>query len=329
MSKLWMWAAAAVLAMPASVARAGDWSPPQDGALTEKQVSSFIAVEKARRPMVDALAEVVEAKGPDASATADEYPGKVGALLQQNGLSQKEYDWIQQQLGQVWGTFYGQAMQRQAFGAVEQQVKDLDQKAAEARKKLAAYQEAQKTGNRVLSGDDRAALIKQAQDDQKSAEDEAKAAGEEAAQHEKDAKAADDLAKTPPADVSADDKQSYIDGKKKEASDARDAAKEAHDREKQAKDKAAAAAAKAAHPEVPVTDDEKAQTKQEADAGIADAKNVIAQDDQAKAQYQEIVSRSAASMAEDLKKLPKANVDLASKHRAELKEVFILQPLSE
>lgn len=325
------WAAVAVLlaGLSAGAARADDWSPPQDGALNEKQVSAFIAVEKARRPMVDALADVVEAKGADASATADEYPAKVAGLLQQNGLSQKEYEWIQQQLGQVWSIFYTQAVQRQALGGVEQQVKDADRNAAEERKKLATYQEAQKTGNRVLSAQDRASIVEQAKNDQKSAEDDAKSAGDEAAQHEQDAKAADELAKKPPADVSADDKASYIDGKKKEASDARDAAKEARDREKQAKDKATTAAAKAAHPEVPLTADEKDEAKQEAESAVTEAKSAIEQDDRDKAQYQRMLSQSAASMGEELKKLPKANVDLASKHREELKEVFILQPIDE
>jgi chromosome segregation ATPase len=156
----------------------------------------------------------------------------------------------------------------------------------------------------------------------KTDQDALKPINDEIAQHEKDATDAEALAKNPPADVSADDKNGYIDGKKNDAQTARDAAKESRDRLKEAqknlddaKARLAVANGKLAHPEVPVTDDEKAQAKTENEQAITDAKKAIDDDDQVVATLKETIAAGPMNLGGNDKEKPDPdNLALMQKH---------------
>ncbi len=212
----------------------------------------------------------------------------------------------------------------------------LDGTIAAARKQLAMYQEAKDNGWRILNDDDRAAAIKSAQDDQKSAleqvkryADDAATAESDAAQHDADAKSCDDQSANPPADVSADDRAEYIQNKKNEAQAARASAIEARVEEAEAKKSQAdaqaqadAAGQRAAHPEVPITDDEKNQAKSDNDAAILAARNAI----NATNPQKQRISAEEANLEKTsklvTKGVPAENIVLLRKYEDQYKQLF-------
>ncbi len=219
---------------------------------------------------------------------------------------------------------------------MKQQAKANGEKLADAQKRLAIYQASSKAGTRVMSDDDRKAAIDAAKEEQKSAADEVKqhadeikAAETEAAQHDAEATSADALAKNPPADFGADDRADYIQGKKTEAQTARDAAKEIRDRladskkaMQDAQQRATVAGNKSAHPEIPITDDEKAAVKADNDAGLAQAQQDIADCQKADEQLKQVQIQMDQSAAEMKKNAPPENVELVTKHKDEVKQIW-------
>ena len=119
--------------------------------------------------------------------------------------------------------------------------KSADEQAA-LQQKIATCEKALKEGRRVMTPDERTEAVKSAQADQQSANDDAKGhadaakdAADACSKSEAAAKQATVLAAWPPADVSADDLDSYIAGKKQEATDALASAKESRDKEAEEK----------------------------------------------------------------------------------------------
>ena len=173
-----------------------------------------------------------------------------------------------------------------------------------------------------MSKEDREAAIKSAKDDQQSAldeakqhADEAKSAKEDADKADAEAKQNDTLAKNPPSDVSADDRPGYIEDKKNAAEAARTAAKEARDKqaealkaEKESRTKADGFATRIKDPEVPLTDDEKAQAKQQNQDMIKQLKDDIDTTQQA-IKFTQDSQQSGFKQLEDMvAKVPPANL---------------------
>jgi hypothetical protein len=286
-----IWAGVLVLVGVVELVR-GDFVPPGDGKLSEKQVTTYIAVLKDQMDALRAAGNAAQGTTSTAAGVAiySNASQKIDASLAAHGMSKEEYDWVGNQVGGLWPV----AMLREQWEEtgkpdIEKQIKNKQDDLTAANGRLAEYQKAEKDGTRVLSKDQHDAATQGAGADVESAKQtvadataNVKQITEEVAQHDKDAADDEALAKNPPGDVGADDRTAYIDGKKNDEQTAKDAAADARSRLKDgqksledAKGALAAAQGKVDRPEAAVTDDEKVQVKQENDQGIADAKTTI------------------------------------------------------
>ena len=299
----------AVLALiaTATAATAADFEPPKDGKLTDKQVVAAIAVVKEQMDAVKAAGNATAGSTSGAAnlAVAARMSQKIDAAVTKSGLSKPEYEWVSEQLGTLWPVA---TLQQQWDDSgkpdLERQIKLKRADVAAAQAKQAQYEAAAKAGKRVLTKEQLDAAVASAKSDREAAaanvtaaDDAVKAIEDEAKGHDKEAADADALAKSPPADVSAEDRASYVDGKKTEAQTARDAAKESRAKLPEARRAVADARAavavidgRIAHPEVPTTDDERAAVKAEDEQGIADAKAAADSANQAVATLQDALS---------------------------------------
>ena len=318
---------------------AADWKEPPDKKFTEDQLKIYLDTEQ---DWLDATSQMMQQianskTGVGATAAVENIDEKYQACLDKHHISKAEFEWIGQRASEAWGalTVFDQgfkAMQDQ----IDSQTTETNAKLAEAQKRLATYQEAQKNGTRVMTQDDRDAAIKSAKDQQQSALDEAKQHGDDATaaetdakQHDADAKADDDLAANPPAEVSSDDRPGYIDGKKTDAQSARDAAKDCRSREDDAKKAqadalavAAAAEQRTTHPEIPQTDDDKAAVKSEDDSAVAAAQSDIDDCHKQQAQIAETEKQMQDTSAQMFKDVPPENVAIMRKYADRYKEQF-------
>ncbi len=314
-----------------SLSRAADFAPPANGKLTDKEVGIYIDILKEQ---MDAYKSAGKAVDGNKSSAADiaimmRANEKVDASIAKHGMTKEEYNWVGGEVGKLW---YAAVMQEQwednAKPDMERQIKEKETDKDAAKTKMATYEQANKDGKRILTKEQQDAAVQSAASDRDSIAQEVKdrqadlkTAKDEVAQHEKEAADADALAKNPPADVSADDKPGYIDGKKGEAQTARDAAKDSGtkvtDAQKavdDAKARLAVANGKVDHPEVPVTDDEKTQVTQDNQKGIDDAKKAIDDDDQVIASLKDTLAAGAPKFDQGTDKMDPDNLALVKKH---------------
>jgi hypothetical protein len=319
------------------VARAADWEAPKDEKFTEKQVENYAAATKELFGMMKAMGKAAEgASGPAALALMAGLDDKVNAIVAKHGMERREYEWLGNKIFENMGMAMIDETMDKAKEDLAKQKKKLADDLAAAQKKLADYQQAQKDGKRVLTKEQREELVKRAKEEQASAqeevkqhEQEAKDAETEAKTHDSEAAEAEKLAKNPPGDVSADDRPDYVKGKKEEAENARNAAKEVRERVKEAqkavaesKAKVAAALSREKNPEVPVTDEEKAQVKEENERGSADAKSEVETTSQAVQLLKDNDAAVAKQEAEMHKNVIPENLALVKKHLKELREAW-------
>lgn len=315
------------------------WAPPADNRFTESQLRTYLDTQQ---DWLDESARIIQD-----SSTAKPDPGKgeMGGdiaqryqlCLDRHHISKAEFEWIGQRAADAWScTAYVDGGYKTAKDRLDGESTQSDDAIAAAQKQMATYQEAKNNDWRVQNADDRAAAIKAAQDDQRSAleevkryADDAATAEGDAAEHDADAKSSEDQSANPPADVSADDRAEYIQNKKNEAQAARASATEARVEEADAKKseaeaqtRADAAAQRAAHPEIPSTDDEKNQAKADNDAAILVAKNTISEGNQQKqriAAEQANLEKTAKTMT---KGVPPENIALLRKYEDQYKAQF-------
>ncbi len=308
-----------------------DFAPPADGKLSEKQVTTYIAVLKDQMDALRAAGNAAEGTTSSAAGVAiySHASEKMDASLTQHGMNKEEFNWVGTQVGALWPI----AVLRQQWDEtgkpdIEKQIKAKQDDIAAQNEKLAAYQKAEKGGTRVLTKDQHDAATQAAGGEMDSskqtvteAEANVKQIKDEVAQHDKDAADDEALAKNPPADLAGDDRTAYIDGKKNDEQTAKDAAADARTRLKEAEKsleeaKAALATAqgKADHPDQPVTDDEKAQVKQENEQAIAETKAMIDSDGQAIATLKETLAGGPPSLGA---KADPDNLAIVQKHLKE------------
>ena len=317
---------------------ADDWKEPADGLLNEKQVVKYTAAQKEIMQLLKAVGKAAEGSksGFGAYTLMAGMEDKINAILAKHDLKRPEYEWANGKLLECWGTALQLDMIDQSTGdLVEQKKKNaMDLQAAE--RKVVLYEKSAKAGTRVMTKEQRQSAVQSAKDAQTSASDEArqhaeeaKTAAEEAAKIEADAKAAETLAKNPPVDVDKDSREDYTKGKNEEAMNLLASAKESRAREKEAlkaetesKAKAAAAAKAMENPEVPVTDEDKAQVKTENAEGLASAKSEVEILKQARDLLAESDGQIKKQQAEAQKNLKPQNVALARKHLKELQEAW-------
>jgi hypothetical protein len=317
-----------------------DWQPPKDGVYTEKEIASYLQVQKEAIDTWKASGKALEGSQSSAAAmmmgmTND---ARFKASLASHAMTQPEYEWVGGKVWEAWGAVTTDALVSNAQKALAEQRKVNEQKIADAKAKLTTYQKAQAAGRKVMSKEEREQAIADAKTEQQSALDEAKQHGDEVKQAQDDAtkadaeaKAADALAKNPPADVSADDRPGYIDQQKTAAQQARDAAKDARDKEIEAKKlqdeslaRAAAAGKKITDPDAPLSDEDKAQVKKDNDDQIAALTNDITDGENGLKVLDESGKTFAKSMEDQKAKnpVPQQNVDLLKKHQAEFETIW-------
>jgi hypothetical protein len=317
----------------AETARA-DWKEPSDKQFTEKQLTTYLetagdwAVENGK--FLDALAR---AKTADERKEALRDVNAVhAAVLQRHQMSQAEYDWMAQRVEEAWAVASNLSDSgSMGRGELAARQKANDDELADARKRLAAYEEAAKLGHRVFGDGEREEAIAAAKADLKAAEDEVNLRSDEgiAAQVRADASdaeaaQADARAAHPPSNVGAGDRQNYIDTQKSKAQQARSEADDARARladaikqEAESRQSAEAAKQKIANPEVPVGDDEIASVKREDEAGIAQAKADVEARNRAREELDALMAREKKIADEMKANVPAGNVELMKKYSAQ------------
>lgn len=314
------------------------WQAPKDNVITEAQLTGYLQILKSALDDARATGKSLNNNPSPAAAIAlvQADDAKFKANLATHGMSEEEYRWVAERVSDAWGATMASKVMSDATATILEQRKKGQQSIDDLKVKLADYQKAQAAGRRVMSKDERQSAIDSAKSDQQSALDEAKQHEDEikqytadAAKGDADAKAADELAKNPPPDVSADDRQAYIDGKKTEAQSARDAAKEAREKLQEAQKarseslaKADAAKKKMADPDLPTTDDEKAQVKKENDDMIASLNIDLANAQQGLLQLDQALAQFTKSQQEQQAKIPPQNLQLFKKHQAEFETAW-------
>ncbi|MGD0140616.1 MAG: hypothetical protein ABSD28_17245 [Tepidisphaeraceae bacterium] len=332
-----MTAASLVLALLFVNSAQAQWQAPADKKFTEARLKIFLDTQKEwLEESAAILRQATAAQTPEAKlAAVAGIDMRYQACLDRHHLGQDEYEWLAQRAAEAWGavTFLDGDLKR-AQDRLDAQALKLDAAEAAQRSRLATLQEAKTNGWRVLSAEDRDAAVKAAKADQQAAVDEAKQHADDAAadeaeakQHDADARSADDQAADPPADVSVDDRSEYVQNKKNEARAARDSAKEIRDEEAEAnkaqaeaQSRADAAGQRGAHPEIPITDDEKAAAKSDNDAGIAAAMKAISGIEQEKAQLAQSRRRLAETTKGMTKAIPPENIAIMRKYADQYKE---------
>lgn len=333
-----------LVVLVATVPARADWTPPKDNVVTEKQVTSYLQVLK--QALVDFRAAGNAAENVQSASAGMALYLKTDARFKSNlashHLTEQEYQWVGERLLEAWGTTIGDQVLTNANKGMVEQRRTIQQRLDETKAKLAAYEKARAAGRRVMTKEERQSAIDAAKSDQQSAQDEARQHEDEmkqftadAAKADDDATAADALAKHPPSDVSADDRPAYIEGKKADAQTARDAAKDAREKLDEAKKacdeslaKAAAAKNKMADPDLPTTDDEKAEVKKQNEETIASLKTEIMQGEQGMKQMDEAMAEFAKNMQAQRAKnpVPPQNVDVFKKHQAEWEAAWGMKP---
>ena len=317
-----------------------EWQEPKDGVFSEKQLVNYLALQKEAIANWTAAGKAVDGSSSSAAAIAVymQTDSKFKASLAAHGLSQEEYTWLGSKVWEAWGKVAIDQMMSDATKGLMEQKASNEQKLADLKQKLADRQKAQADGRQVMTREERERAVQAAKDEHQAALDDARQHADEQKQAQveadkaaADAKAADAAAKNPPGDVSADDRPGFIEGKKAEAQQARDSQKEALEKVAEAKKladdslaKAAAAEKRAANPDLPVTDDEKAEVKKANEAEIESLKADIAGTEQGIKLLSDSATTYAKSISDEQKKnpVPQQNVDLLNKHRAEFESLW-------
>lgn len=315
-----------------------DWKAPVDNRITESQVKTYLA---AMDDWADRYGKLMNAI--TAARSPDERIAAAKALAQSHDdwldahrMSEAEFEFYNKQISDAWTVAMAQDRMEKINAEVKTQIVEAQRKLTDAENRLKAYTSAKKIGIRVLTIEQRNAAADAAKDDQQGALDETKqyaqdikAAEDDARQQDATAAAAEASLANPPSDLAADDRQTFIDGKKSDIRAARDAAKSARDQEENVKKELAEAQARAVaagrrieHPEVPVTDEEKASAQSDDNNGIAAAQAEI---DQYKAQIDGLVTMQkamAASSNELARNVPRENVELMRKYGKQFEAVM-------
>ena len=148
--------------------------------------------------------------------------------MARHGLSEPEFKWLAERMPEQRGQLYALEVLDKADADVAERLKKSAAEQAAMKQKLATYETAAKAGRRVMTPEERADAAKNAKSDQQSAEEEAKGhqdaakeAADAAAKAEAEAKAAEDAMKSPPKELTGDDRQAFVEEKKNAADGAR------------------------------------------------------------------------------------------------------------
>jgi len=300
--------AATLLIALAAPLRADDkpWEKPKDGVFTEKQVDAWIDYsEKLIKAKDEALKAIDKAKNDPAAAIAvsKELEAKEKKLQEASGLRSEELAWVGDEamkIHMVW-----QVWTQSLKPDLDAKLKDEDDKLAAAQKAKADVAAARKSGRRIMTPEEKADAKKAADDQVKSCEDALK----DAKQATADAKAALDEAKK------GDDQDAI-----KEKEEALKAAKEA---EKEPAQNLDVAKKRQKDPDLPLTDDEKAENARDLSEREKNADEEI----KTRQANRDQIAKSTREFQEknvdpELKKHPAKNVEIVKARRERIQAVF-------
>jgi hypothetical protein len=306
-----------------------EWKEPADGVITDKQMTNYLGAMKEVQSLFKAAGKAAEGQGAvGAMGLWAKTSEKYQAILAKNNLSDEEFTWLSGKVSEAWvGATVHLNWEKQGLPASQEQEKKLRADIDTQKSKVAEYEAAAKSGHRVLDADARKAAVERAKSEQDDAAANLKSTDEEIANQQKEiaekdaaAKAADALAAKPPGDVAQEDREGYIEGKKQEAAGLRQEAKDLRDQlaEKQKTrkvhaDALASAKARGEHPEVPTTDEDKANVKTENENGLKAAREQLKASEDGLALLVEGRDATQKQIDEITKNTPKPNVELLKK----------------
>lgn len=286
-------AAAGLVAVLATLTHA--WEPPKDNKLNESQVKNYIKMQADLYAAIKQYAKDVDAAKSDASklAIVIGMGDRIKTLFLKDGFSSEgEWDWVRARVEEAWGV----AMWDLDVGPLgdvhkkmDEQKKQFDDQLAQAKQSLAEHEAALKAGKKVLTKDEREQIVASAKSDRESALNDVKSASDELAEAKKNNDA--------------------------------DAAAAADKKRQEAQANADLAAKRIANPDVPLTEDEKKEAKEQNEQAIASAKEQISQGEQIAAQFSKSINEMRKQHEDEVKKLPPGNLDLVKKHAKEIWDV--------
>jgi hypothetical protein len=330
-----------VLLLLTSAARS-EWTKPPDEVFTEKQLTGYLAVSK------EWIAAMKEAKKPVDGSQAGlnvlivytRNNAKFKDSLAKNELEQPEFNWVGARAWDAWSALVVDETVKKMDAEVAAETKKNTDRVARDQAWLATYQQALAVGRQVMTPQERAAAIKQAQADQRSAADEvaehsqdARSAAADAARSEAEANQDAAIANSPPADLNDDDKANFVAAKMAEAQAAADLAQEdrmkasdAREAQAAAQVKSDAAAAHVRQPDVPQTDEERAAAKEKNQQIIAQLQAEMAAAQDALKLLADNGDAARNEILQQRPKVPDANVALMKQHRQDFADVWHPRP---
>ncbi len=314
-----------------------EWTEPKDGVMTDKQVAGYVAVMKEWIADMKAADKAVQGQSGLAAAavlirTSEKYQKSIAS----QGMTEPEFEWVRERVFEAWGGVMRQDMLDKMKDELGKQVKTNQDKILETKQKVALHQKAQKEGRRVMTPDERKSAVDSATEEQKSALDEAKqhadevkAAEAEVAKTDTEQKAAEAALKNPPKFDDADARTAFIEEKKNAIQAAKDARKEAQDKiaearkaEAESRAKALASAARIKDPDLPITDEDKAQVKQQNEEAIKQLTEEINNTEAGNKLLQETIVQQSKAFGDESTKVPPQNLTLFKKHQKEFEELL-------
>jgi hypothetical protein len=331
---------ALLLALPLAASVRGDWTPPNDGSVSENEVTGFITVVKQIVQNQKAAAASLQGQsGLAGVAVAQQLDARQKAAIKEQGMTEDEYNYVGQVVSKAKLASLRDQVKQKTKDDLEKQIADNKTKIEDLKKQLATYQAAQASGRRVLSDDDRKSAVESATNDRNAANDEikghtdeVKAAKDAVSKAEADQAAAEKELHHPPKFDNADDKNAFMQDKQNAIQAAKDARKEAEgnlaDAEKalnESRAKADAAEARINNPDLPVTDDDKAAAKQENDEKIKDLTDQIQQLQDGNKMLQDSETSTLAAMGDDKDRPSDAVMTVFKKHEKEYDDALGMQ----
>jgi len=314
---------------------------PADGIYTEKQLTGYLDCTREFVKLQEAAGHASKnASGMGALAIAGRTNQKFQALLAEHNMSLDEWLWVG---GKTWEAYMVLVFEQTGAkmkADLEEGIKKNNEQLAAAQAKLAAYEEAQKNGVRVMTAEQRTHEIDRANEQIASLSEELdqahadlKETANQIAGHEAAAKEAQELAKTPPADITdPEERESYVNERKMDVENAKQAVMDGLEQQKEQQAHAdelnarlAVARQRADHPEIPLTDEEKEQTGQENESIIASTRQQVEQLQESGKLLAEALDEGLKQHEQNRPNSPGQNVELLRKHLGEFAQIWKIE----
>ncbi|MCC6422024.1 MAG: hypothetical protein IT447_00960 [Phycisphaerales bacterium] len=314
---------------------------PTDGIFTEQQLTNYLAATQEVVKLQETTGKAAQgASGLAALAIAGRSNQKFQAILASHNLSLDEWLWVGGKTWEAYAAIVWEQTEAKMKADLAEAAKKNKEQLDAAQAKLASYEEAQKAGTRVMTPEDRQHAITTAKERIASLNEELDQAQKDLKEtttlideHQVSAKEAEELAKNPPADITdPEERESYINDRKADAENARQAINDGMERQKEQQShldeinaQLAAAQKQAEHPEIPLTDEEKEQVKQENESAIASTRQQVEQLQESGKLLAETLEEGLKQYEQSRPQSPSQNVELLRKHLSEFAQIWKIE----